>query len=233
MYYLENIMDPQLWYGIGILYEKFESYEHAISSLMAVLKMSPNFYQKSEVLSRLGYIFARTNDIANSISYFQNSIVTNTFNNKRKADILIKIGILHEEKNELVQAQKSYESALGIEPDSPTILQHLSWSAFLQGAYRQAIDYATKSQEKDPENLDTQYVLARINQQIGNHEEASRIYHNLLQKSQSSALYWCSLAVLNYEQNQCEQAFEKIISATKLNGQMVESWYNFGVLYEK
>ncbi len=63
-------MDPQLWYGIGILYEKFESYEHAISSLLAVLKMSPNFYQKSEVLSRLGLIYARTNQIDNSIQNF-------------------------------------------------------------------------------------------------------------------------------------------------------------------
>jgi len=44
LYSLEDIRDPQLWYGIGILYEKFESYDHAISSLIAVLKMSPNFY---------------------------------------------------------------------------------------------------------------------------------------------------------------------------------------------
>jgi glucose repression mediator protein len=118
-------MDPQLWYGIGILYEKFESYEHAISSLMAVLKMSPNFYQKSEVLSRLGYIFARTNDLNNALVYFQNSIMTNTFNNKRKVDIMLKIGILHEEKNELVQAQKSYEAALNLDPENFTIYQHL------------------------------------------------------------------------------------------------------------
>lgn len=44
LYSLEDIKDPQLWYGIGILYEKFESYVHAISALIAVLKMYPNFY---------------------------------------------------------------------------------------------------------------------------------------------------------------------------------------------
>lgn len=53
--------DPQLWYGIGILYERFESYDNAISALIGVLKMSPNFYQKSEVLYKLGTIFAKTN----------------------------------------------------------------------------------------------------------------------------------------------------------------------------
>jgi len=51
-------MDPQLWYGIGILYEKFECFDHSISALLAVLRMSPNFYQKTEVLSRLGHIYA-------------------------------------------------------------------------------------------------------------------------------------------------------------------------------
>lgn len=233
LYYLENIMDPQLWYGIGILYEKFESYEHAISSLMAVLKMSPNFYQKSEVLSRLGYIFARTNDLSNAIVYFQNSILTNTFTVKRKVDIMIKIGILHEEKNELVQAQKSYEAALTQDSDNYTAYQHLSWISYLQGNHPQAMDYANKAEEKSPDTLDTQYIKARINQQIGLHDEAERLYSEIVQKNPNSALYWCSWAVLNYEQNQCEQAFEKIISATKLNGQMVESWYNFGILYEK
>lgn len=233
LYYLENIMDPQLWYGIGILYEKFESYEHAISSLMAVLKMSPNFYQKSEVLSRLGYIFAKTNDLTNAIVYFQNSILTNTFTSKRKVEILIKIGILHEEKGEYQEAQKSYEAALGHEEDNYLIYQHMAWNFYLQGNYIQANEFVNKAEIKNNEAEETYYIKARISQQTGNYEESTRIYSYLLNKNPNSALYWCSLAVLNYEQNLCEQAFEKIISATKLNGSMVESWYNFGILYEK
>jgi tetratricopeptide (TPR) repeat protein len=91
-----------LWYGIGILYEKFESYDHAISALIAVLKMSPNFYQKSEVLYKLGMIFAKTNQVNQAISYFKNSILTNTFTLKRKIDTLIKIGLLYEQKEDYV-----------------------------------------------------------------------------------------------------------------------------------
>jgi len=185
------------------------------------------------VLSRLGYIFAKTNDLTNAITYFQNSILTNTFTPKRKAEILIKIGILHEEKNEFLQSQKSYETALGLDDGNYTIYQHLAWNQYLQGNQAVAMEYANKAEELSPENYDTLYVKARINQQIGLHDEASRIYHQIIQKNPNSALFWWSLAVLNYEQNMWEQAFEKIISATKLNGQMVESWYNFGILYEK
>ena len=63
LYSLEDIKDPQLWYGIGILFEKFESYDHAIGSLTAVLRMSANFFQRSQVLYKLGIIFAKTNQI--------------------------------------------------------------------------------------------------------------------------------------------------------------------------
>lgn len=38
---MEDIKDSQLWYGIGILYEKFESYDRAISAFITVLKMCP------------------------------------------------------------------------------------------------------------------------------------------------------------------------------------------------
>ena len=54
-----------------------------------------------------------------------------------------------------------------------------------------------------------------------------------MSNNKTAAVFWCSLAVLLYEKNRCEAAFEKIIQATKLNGQMQESWYNFGILYEK
>lgn len=105
LYALTDIKDSQLWYGIGILYEKFESYDHAISALIAVLKMSPQFYQKSEVLYKLGMIFAKTNQLSHARKYFQDSIDSNTFTQKRKTDTLIKIGILHEHEDQ-------YEAAL-------------------------------------------------------------------------------------------------------------------------
>ena len=66
---MDDIRDPQLWYGIGILYEKFESYDHAISALIAVLKMSPNFQQKSELLNKLGVILAKTNQLDQAVRY--------------------------------------------------------------------------------------------------------------------------------------------------------------------
>jgi len=52
------------------------------------------------VLYKLGMIYAKTNQIEQAISYFQNSILTNIFTIKRKIDTLLKIGILYEEQGE-------------------------------------------------------------------------------------------------------------------------------------
>lgn len=148
LYSLEDIKDPQLWYGIGILYEKFESYDHAISALIAVLKMSPNFYQKSEVLFKLGMIFAKTNKIQQAISYFQNSILTNTFTVKRKVDTMVKIGLLYEELGDFTQAMREYEAALLCDKANFRVYQHMAWCQVQMQKMDKASEYL-----KQAENL--------------------------------------------------------------------------------
>jgi tetratricopeptide (TPR) repeat protein len=147
-----------LWYGIGILYEKFESYNHAISALIAVLKMSPNFYQKSEVLYKLGMIFAKTNQIQQSISYFQNSILTNTFTLKRNTDTLIKIGLLYEEQKDYNQALREYEAAIIGDKNNFKIYQHLAWCSFQKGNYDKALEYCRNVEQLKPGQADTLYI---------------------------------------------------------------------------
>lgn len=103
--------------------------------------MSPNFYQKSEVLYKLGIIFAKTNQINQAINYFQNSILTNSFTNKRKVDTLLKIGLLYEEKRDFAQAQRSYEAALSYNDKNHKVFQHLAWCNFQNNNIVVALDF--------------------------------------------------------------------------------------------
>lgn len=41
LYYLPNPKDPKLWYGIGILYDRYGSLEHAEEAFSSVLRMDP------------------------------------------------------------------------------------------------------------------------------------------------------------------------------------------------
>jgi len=233
LYSLEDIKDPQLWYGIGILYEKFESYVHAISALIAVLKMSPNFYQKSEVLYKLGMIFAKTNQIQQAISYFQNSILTNTFTLKRKTDTLIKIGLLYEEQKNYNQAIREYEAAIIGDKSNFKIYQHLAWCSFLKGNYDKALEYTKNVEQLKPDQADTLYIQGRCYMAKDDLKKALELFQEAAFKYPGEAAYWATLAIVYYKNGDYSDSFENIIKATSLNTLMPEIWHNLGILYEK
>ena len=46
----KHLQDARLWYGIGLLYDCYGSYGHAIEAFDACLKMDPNFELDHEVI---------------------------------------------------------------------------------------------------------------------------------------------------------------------------------------
>lgn len=203
---------------------------------MAVLKMSPSFYQKYEVLARLGYIFARTNQVDNAIQYFESSISEKSFGAKRTVDILLKLGLLKEEKEQLEAAMECYNNASQKDEDNTyQIYQHQAWLLLKMGQPNQALEYLNKADQISNGDLETIFIRARCLQQMQYFIDAVAQYEILCEvpSNKNSAVFLCSYAVLLYNQGKFKEAFEKIINATKLNSKMFESWYNFGILYEK
>lgn len=49
--------DPNLWYGIGILYERYSRFDNAEEAFTSVLKTDPNFEKANEIYFRLGIIY--------------------------------------------------------------------------------------------------------------------------------------------------------------------------------
>ena len=224
--------DPQLWYGIGILYERFESYDNAISALIGVLKMSPNFYQKSEVLYKLGTIFAKTNQIEQAIKFFQNSILTSSFSVKKKVDTLIKIGLLYEEKKDFQQAKRSYEAALSLNDKNVRVYQHLAWSNFKHGNIEAALKYVGKAEKRSKDNVYSLYIKGRCLICLDNTQEAYECLSSAAHQQPTEAAFWTSLAVLLYNLGKINESFENITQATTLKHELYEVWYNLGILYE-
>jgi tetratricopeptide (TPR) repeat protein len=48
--------DPSLWYGIGLLYDRYGCLEQAEGAFKGVLKMDPNFEKKEDIYFQLGFI---------------------------------------------------------------------------------------------------------------------------------------------------------------------------------
>jgi len=57
LYHLPDPKEPKLWYGIGILYDRYGSLEHAEEAFSQVMMMEPNFDKANEIYFRLGIIY--------------------------------------------------------------------------------------------------------------------------------------------------------------------------------
>jgi tetratricopeptide (TPR) repeat protein len=49
--------EPRLWYGIGILYDRYGSLDHAEDAFSNVMNMQPDFDKAHEIYFRLGIIY--------------------------------------------------------------------------------------------------------------------------------------------------------------------------------
>jgi tetratricopeptide (TPR) repeat protein len=67
LYHLPNPKEPKLWYGIGILYDRYGSYEHAEDAFSAVIEMEPKFEKANEIYFRLGIIYKQEKKYENSL----------------------------------------------------------------------------------------------------------------------------------------------------------------------
>ena len=73
LYHLSNPKDPKLWYGIGILYDRYGSLEHAEEAFSAVMKMDPKFEKANEIYFRLGIVYKQQQkyDLSLQVRKFQ------------------------------------------------------------------------------------------------------------------------------------------------------------------
>lgn len=59
--------DPRLWYGIGILYDRYGSLDHAEDAFVNVMNMQPDFDKAHEIYFRLGIIYKQQQKYNNSL----------------------------------------------------------------------------------------------------------------------------------------------------------------------
>ncbi len=64
---LPVIQEPKLWYGIGILYDRYGSLEHAEEAFSQVMRMQPDFEKANEIYFRLGIIYKQQQKYKSSL----------------------------------------------------------------------------------------------------------------------------------------------------------------------
>lgn len=100
LYHLPNPKEPKLWYGIGILYDRYGYKEYAEEVFSEVMRISPDFEKANEIHYRLGIIYKQQQRFAKSLDCFR-QIVNDPPSPLTEQDIWYQIGHSHEEQKEV------------------------------------------------------------------------------------------------------------------------------------
>lgn len=106
LYNVRNPKEPKLWYGIGILYDRYGSLDHAEEAFSQVMNMAPDFDKANEIFFRLGIIYKQQTKYTQSLQCFQ-YIANNPPSPLNQTDILFQIGHVYEQQKDVCWSSKA------------------------------------------------------------------------------------------------------------------------------
>lgn len=236
--HLPNPKEPKLWYGIGILYDRYGSYDHAEEAFNAVMNMDPSFDKATEIHFRLGIIHKCQAKYAQSLECF-NRILNDPPKPLTETDIWFQIGNVHELNSEYEKAREAYERVLQENPNHSKVLQQLGALYFRSSPgsttnVDAAIRLLSRALEVDKEKTEahTWYLLGRCYMLQQQYNKAYESYQQAVYRDGNNANYWCSIGVLYYQINQYRDALDAYSRAIRINPYLGEVWFDLGALYE-
>jgi tetratricopeptide (TPR) repeat protein len=235
LYHLPNPKEPKLWYGIGILYDRYGSLEHAEEAFASVVRMDPNYEKANEIYFRLGIIYKQQNKYSASLECFR-YILHNPPRPLTEIDIWFQIGHVHEQQKEFSSAKEAYEHVLAENPNHAKVLQQLGWLYHQSNAgfenQDMAIQFLTRSLESDANDAQSWYLLGRAYMAERNYNKAYEAYQQAVYRDGKNPTFWCSIGVLYYQISQYRDALDAYSRAIRLNPYISEVWFDLGSLYE-
>ncbi|PPQ66769.1 hypothetical protein CVT26_009755 [Gymnopilus dilepis] len=229
--------DPKLWYGIGILYDRYGSLDHAEEAFASVLRMCKDldFDKENEILFRLGIIYKQQGKFQESLDCFDH-ILRNPPSPLAHADIWFQIGHVFEQQKNYLRAKEAYERVVEANPGHAKVLQQLGWLYHQDGSSFQnqelAIQYLTKSLEADPSDAQSWYLLGRAYMAGQKYNKAYEAYQQAVYRDGRNPTFWCSIGVLYFQINQFRDALDAYSRAIRINPYISEVWFDLGSLYE-
>lgn len=202
---------------------------------MSVLRLAPNFVQKTEILFKLAVIFGRTYQLDQAINYFNIALqeLPESIETGRRIDIFAKLGICFEEKKEYGDALRSYESALALDNRNTKSLLHLAWCHYLMHNYSKALEALTNILLRDATNGDAYYIKGRIMLSLKKYAEAQECLRQAVANDEKNVVYVNSLGVALCLLGDFGKALAEFSKGTKINSKVAETWLNLGMMHER
>ncbi|PTB43440.1 uncharacterized protein TrAFT101_001996 [Trichoderma asperellum] len=232
---LRDPKDPMLWYGIGILYDRYGSYDYAEEAFSQVMTIQPDFEKANEIYFRLGIIYKQQSKFNQSLDCFK-YIVNSPPGPLTQEDIWFQIGHVHEQQKDFDGAKSAYQRVLDQSPNHAKVLQQLGWLYHQQSpsyeSQERGIQYLEKSVAADNQDAQSWYLLGRCYMSQQKYPKAYEAYQQAVYRDGKNPTFWCSIGVLYYQINQYRDALDAYSRAIRLNPYISEVWYDLGTLYE-
>ncbi|KAF2273368.1 TPR-like protein [Westerdykella ornata] len=235
LFNLPDAKDPKLWYGIGIMYDRYGNLDFAEEAFSQVMRMEPNFEKANEIYFRLGIIYKQQHKFEQSLDCFK-YILPNPPRPLSETDIWFQIGHVYEQLKQPDAAQNAYRRVLEHDPNHAKVLQQLGWLLYMQStnyaSQQEAIEYLEKSVQADSNDAQSWYLLGRCYMAQQKYPKAYEAYQQAVYRDGRNPTFWCSIGVLYYQINQYRDALDAYSRAIRLNPNISEVWYDLGTLYE-
>nr|CAG8488202.1 3591_t:CDS:10 [Entrophospora candida] len=165
LYHLPNPREPKLWYGIGILYDRYGSLDHAEEAFSQVLRMESKFEKANEIYFRLGIIYKQQQKYDQSLQFVaaKEAYERVLAENPNHAKVLQQLGWLYHQQNASFNNQDL------------------------------AINFLTKSLESDANDAQSWYLLGRCYMAQQKYNKAYEAYQQAVYRDGRNPTFWCSI----------------------------------------
>eukprot|EP00168_Porphyra_purpurea_P012767 TRINITY_DN341_c0_g1_i1.p1 TRINITY_DN341_c0_g1~~TRINITY_DN341_c0_g1_i1.p1 ORF type:complete len:1006 (+),score=197.33 TRINITY_DN341_c0_g1_i1:414-3431(+) len=231
--YLPNPKDPTLWYGIGLLYDRYGWLNHALEAFKSVLDIAPDFERADEVCFCMGIIFKEQGDYKSALEYFDRVVAAASPPPPlSSADALYQIGLVHDLTGDKPTAEATFRRALEANPSHAKSLNQLAWLRHLSGDVAEALVLLHRSVEVDGNDGQVWYLLGRVRMTRREYREAHEAYQKAVFSDSRNHVYWCSIGVLYFQMGQHKDALDAYTRAIRITPNVGDVWLALGRLYE-
>lgn len=232
---LQNPRDASVWHGIGLLYDRFGSYEQAEEAYLNALSMDPTQELLHVIYYRLGMLYTKKKKYEVALECFR-FVLSKPPKSISYVDILYQVAILHEFKSDYSTAKETFEYILTETPNHVKSLQRLGWLYFQSNTLfkneSQASILLLRASELESSNSISHYLLGRLYYHQKQYTKAYESYQQAVYRDGKQPAFWCSIGILYYTIGQARDALDAYIRAIHLSATIWEIWWNLGILYE-
>eukprot|EP00737_Agarophyton_chilense_P001507 gb/GEZJ01001695.1/.p1 GENE.gb/GEZJ01001695.1/~~gb/GEZJ01001695.1/.p1 ORF type:complete len:1356 (-),score=229.73 gb/GEZJ01001695.1/:1934-5689(-) len=225
--------DPNLWFGIGVLYDRLGMLDDALHAFHSVLTVTPHYQRADEVYYAIGLIHKEQHKYDHAHEYMTK--VMSVINNQQPAayaEALYQIGHIHELAGSTNSAMDAYQRSLSQNPNHPKCLQALAILLSKSGKHDDAISLLQRASRLDQGDAQIFYVMGRVAMTTSNFHVAYESYQQAVYRDGKNADFWCAIGVLYFHMRQYRDAMDAYTRAININPSLPDVWFDMGTLYE-